>query len=257
MSIFLLKSVLSLIMVILSVISMFTMFEISGRDKTVFDTERMKKMHKLTGRIYLIIFIFIAFFCLNFIVQTKAELSTRSAFHSLFALTILVLFGLKLLYIRIYRKFYEHAKVIGLLMALITFGLVGSSGGYYLLVSEFGTDTSFDSIVRYKKSVTLARAEEVIVTEEPVVRTAPESIGKGKNLFDVKCKFCHSAFSTETIVGPGLKGILEKSKLPVSRRPATVENIIRQFKKPFSRMPSFEYLSDEEVEDLIAFLNTL
>jgi cytochrome c2 len=257
MSIFLLKSILSLIMIILSVISMFTMFEILGRNKTVFNTERMKKMHKLTGRIYLIIFIFIAFFCLNFIVQTKAELSTRSTFHSLFALTILVLFGLKFLYIKIYRKFYEHAKVIGLLMALITFGLVGSSGGYYLLVSEFGTDASFDNIVRYKKSITLAKAEEPTFTEDAEVQTDPESLGKGKNLFDAKCKFCHSAFSTETLVGPGLKGILKKNRLPASRRPATVENIIRQLKKPFSRMPSFEYLTDEEIADLIAFLNTL
>jgi cytochrome c2 len=236
---------------------MFTMFEIFGRNKTVFNTERMKKMHKLTGRIYLIIFIFIAFFCLSFIIQTKAELSTRSSFHSLFALSILVLFCLKFLYIKIYRKFYEHAKIIGLLMALITFGLVGSSGGYYLLVSEFGTDTSFDNIVRYKKSVKLAKAEETIVIKEAVVKSDPESIGKGKNLFDAKCKFCHSAFSTETLVGPGLKGILKRNKLPASRRSATVENIIRQFKKPFSRMPSFEYLTDKEIADLIAFLNTL
>jgi mono/diheme cytochrome c family protein len=236
---------------------MFTMFEIFGRNKTVSNIERMKKMHKLTGRVYFIIFIFIAIFCLNFIVMTKAELSTRSAFHSLFALTILVLFGLKFLYIKIYRQFYENAKIIGLLMAIITFGLVGSSGGYYLLVSEFGTDTSFDNIVQYKKGVILAKAEETIVTKESVVQTDPESIGKGKNLFDAKCKFCHSAFSTETIVGPGLKGILERNKLPTSGRPSTAENVIQQIKKPFSRMPSFEYLTDEEIADLIAFLNTL
>jgi len=103
----------------------------------------------------------------------------------------------------------------------------------------------------------LTRVEELIVEEEVVVQTDPESIGKGKNLFDAKCKFCHSAFSTETLVGPGLKGILTRNKLPVSNRPANVENIIRQFKKPFNRMPSFEYLTDEEVSDLIAFLNTL
>ena len=103
----------------------------------------------------------------------------------------------------------------------------------------------------------MTNEKKPIYSEEQVVQTAPESMGKGKNLFDAKCKFCHSAFSTETLVGPGLKGILRRNKLPASSRPATVENIIRQFKKPFSRMPSFEYLTDEEIADLIAFLNTL
>jgi cytochrome c2 len=90
-----------------------------------------------------------------------------------------------------------------------------------------------------------------------IVKTDPESIGRGKNLYDEKCKFCHNAYSTEEIVGPGLKAILKRPKLPVSKRPATPENIIRQLKHPFNRMPSFEYLKDEEIEDIIAFLNTL
>lgn len=116
----------------------------------------------------------------------------------------------------------------------------------------------FISITIFSLSfIVVTNAEEPVVIKELVVQTDPESIGKGKNLFDAKCKFCHSAFSTETLVGPGLKGILKGNKLPVSGRPATVENITRQFKKPFSRMPSFEYLTDEEVENLIAFLNTL
>jgi cytochrome c1 len=43
----------------------------------------------------------------------------------------------------------------------------------------------------------------------------------------------------------------------VSHYPATPENIVSQLMKPFGQMPSFDYLSDEEIEDLLAFLNTL
>ncbi|MBI5098771.1 MAG: cytochrome c [Nitrospirae bacterium] len=89
------------------------------------------------------------------------------------------------------------------------------------------------------------------------IKTDTESIGRGKNLFDAKCKFCHNAYNTGTLVGPGLKGILKNTVLPVSKQPATPENIRRQLRQPFSRMPSFEYLSEEEAEDIIAFLNTL
>jgi mono/diheme cytochrome c family protein len=245
-------------MVALATISMVTMFEIFGRTERRFDSERMKKIHRVSGRTYFLLFTFIMYFCLSFIITTKAELSTRAAFHTVFALTILVLFALKLLYLRIYRQYYERVKIIGLLMALLTFGLVGTSAGYYLLVSKFGTDRSFDTIMQYKKQLALAPGvgkNEAV--ERVIVKSDSESIGRGKNLFDSKCKFCHHANSTETTVGPGLEGILKKRKLPVSKLSATPENVIRQLKQPFNRMPSFEYLTDEEISDIMAFLNTL
>jgi hypothetical protein len=258
MSIFLVKSVLALLMVALAAIAMATMFEIFGRNERRFDSERMKKMHMTSGRIYFLLFVFIMYFCLSYLIETKAELSTRAVFHSVFALTILVLFALKLLYLRIYRRYYENVKIIGLIMALMTFGLVGTSAGHYLLVSEFGTDASFDTIMQYKKQMALASGVDKGETvQKIIVKSDPESIGRGKNLFDSKCKFCHHANSTETIVGPGLKGIMKNKKLSVSKLSATPENVIRQLKQPFNRMPSFEYLTDEEISDIMAFLNSL
>lgn len=84
-----------------------------------------------------------------------------------------------------------------------------------------------------------------------------ESIERGKDLFHTKCRFCHNAYNTETTVGPGLKGVLGRPRLPVSRRKASQENIIMQLKHPIDRMPSFAYLSDKEIDDLLAFLKTL
>ena len=46
-------------------------------------------------------------------------------------------------------------------------------------------------------------------------------------------------------------------ELPVSGKPATAENVVTQIKEPFSSMPSFSYLTDEEVSDIVTFLNTL
>jgi cytochrome c2 len=90
-----------------------------------------------------------------------------------------------------------------------------------------------------------------------IIRSDTENIARGKILFDAKCRFCHNAYNTETIAGPGLQGILKKPELPVSRRPATSDDVRSQLRQPFSRMPSFDYLTDKEVEDIIAFLNTL
>ncbi|MEN8261850.1 MAG: cytochrome c [Nitrospirota bacterium] len=89
------------------------------------------------------------------------------------------------------------------------------------------------------------------------VRTDPESIARGDKLFNLKCAFCHDLDGSGDRVGPGMAGILRQSKLPVSKRPATPENIKRQLLEPYERMPSFTYLSEEDIQDLIAFLNTL
>ncbi len=248
------KSMLSVLMIVLACIAVFSMFEIMGRGEKRFDIGKLRKIHKANGIIYFLIFAYISYYCLNFIISSKAELSPRGTFHSIFALTILVLFAVKVSVIRVYRQFYNQARVFGLLIALITFGVVGTSGGYYLLATKFGTDLTFDKIMQYKKKGIIEKTAETIKVE---IETDPESVGRGKNLFDAKCGFCHNAYSTETIVGPGLKGVLRNSRLPVSGRPATADNIRKQLTEPFNRMPSFTYLSEEEIKDIIAFLNTI
>jgi len=140
----------------------------------------------------------------------------------------------------------------------MTFGLLGACAGCYLSVSEFVTEASAVTIMQYKKQLAFTqRPDKEAAPEKILVRNDPESIGRGKNLFEAKCNFCHHTNSTETIVGPGLKGILKKRNLPVSKWPATPKNVIRQLKQPFDRMPSFEYLTDKEISDIMAFLNTL
>ncbi len=92
---------------------------------------------------------------------------------------------------------------------------------------------------------------------EPAAAAVTGDIDIGKALFGSKCIFCHDTESTKTIVGPGLKGILKGDKLPASGKPATVENVINQMKNPLQKMPSFSYLKDKEIDDIVSYLNTL
>ncbi|MBI5025499.1 MAG: cytochrome c [Nitrospirae bacterium] len=267
MSTLLLKSILSLITILSAFIAIFTMYEILGRSEKKYDIAKLKKIHKANGIVYFLIFIFIAYFCLNFIITSKSELSPRGIFHSVFAFTVIVLLCLKISFIRIYKQFYGKVQTIGLLIALITFGMVGTSGGYYLLVTEFGRDKAFDKIMEYKKEGPSKIADKKVVAptlrgnrDEGIkiaVKTDPESIRKGKELYESKCYFCHDAYSTKAAVGPGHKGILKNPLLPVSKKPATPENVATQLRNPYKDMPSFSYLSEDDVLNIIAFLNTL
>ncbi len=257
MSLLFFKSILSVVMAISALFAIFTMFEVLARVEPKFNAATMKKLHKINGAVFLLIFFFVSYYCLSFIVASKAELNPRGTLHSVFALTVLILFGLKILFIEVYRPFYGKVQTVGLIIALISFGVVGTSGGYYLLVSGLGKDTKFEKIMEYKKTGAAAAPAYGEPVDKLTVQTDAASIGSGKNLFDAKCIFCHDAYSTDTVVGPGLKDLLKNPELPVSRRPATAENVVLQIKEPFSSMPSFSYITDEEVSDIVAFLNTL
>jgi cytochrome c2 len=79
---------------------------------------------------------------------------------------------------------------------------------------------------------------------------------KGKEVFD-QCTVCHNADSTETKIGPGLKGLFKKDKL-ANGKPATEANVRAQIDEGGNGMPSYkDILSDQEKNDLIEYLKTL
>lgn len=250
MHIFTIKSLLSLVIVFLAFIAMFTMFEIFGRTEKRFNSEKLKKIHRINGFIFGALAVAIAFICLDFLVRTKAEPSPRAALHAVFALAVFVLLMLKIVFVSFYRQFYGKVQTLGLLIALLTFGMVGTSGGYYLLVTGFGKGNLISRKMEQPK-------EGVREPSRLVVRTDAGSIAKGKELYESKCSFCHDAYSNERVVGPGHKGILKNPLLPVSKKPATPDNVANQMRNPYKDMPSFSYLSEDDVQDVVAFLNTL
>lgn len=83
------------------------------------------------------------------------------------------------------------------------------------------------------------------------------AISLGAGLFKANCALCHSTEHAQAGPPPGLKGLLKGERLPSSDRAATAENVRSQLRDPIGRMPSFERLSEAQVDDLIAYLRTL
>ncbi|MFO8031545.1 MAG: c-type cytochrome [Desulfohalobiaceae bacterium] len=81
----------------------------------------------------------------------------------------------------------------------------------------------------------------------------------GADLFqDEGCSQCHYTDSENTKIGPGLKGLFDRSKLPVSGQTVTEENVRNQLTDPYEDMPSFaDRLKEKEIEDIISYLHTL
>jgi mono/diheme cytochrome c family protein len=85
----------------------------------------------------------------------------------------------------------------------------------------------------------------------------------GQKLFQEQCAFCHSDTRDEERVGPSLKGLFHREKLPRRGAPVTEENVRRAIEEGASPaglppMPAYrEILKPNEIDDLVAYLRTL
>jgi len=84
-----------------------------------------------------------------------------------------------------------------------------------------------------------------------------EQQARGRRLFGQSCAQCHRAYSSETQAGPSLQGVFKKQTLP-SGIPANDDRVRENILLGRAKMPGFRNLfSDDQVDDLIAYLHTL
>lgn len=89
-----------------------------------------------------------------------------------------------------------------------------------------------------------------------VLSAAKGDAAKGKEVFE-QCAVCHASDSTEKKVGPGLKGLFKRDKLSNDKKP-TDANVRAKIDDGGNGMPSYkDMLSEQEKDDLIAYLKTL
>ena len=97
----------------------------------------------------------------------------------------------------------------------------------------------------------------VLLVGTRVVGAAPADAEKGKAVFEDNCAVCHNADSDEKKMGPGLKGLFKHDKLKNGKKP-TEANVKAIINAGGNGMPAYsDMLSDEERDNVIAYLKTL
>ena len=81
---------------------------------------------------------------------------------------------------------------------------------------------------------------------------------KGQAIFEQQCGLCHDATTTETKMGPGLKGLFKRPKLSTTGKPISDANVMQKINEGGNGMPPFkDMISDAERTDLLAYLKTI
>jgi len=230
------KSILAIILVGFGLIAAVSMLTLMGRMERKISPVFLRRLHKIAGGIFALMFLAISYFCLRYVKMLDDGMSVRAVFHAVLALALFVVLALKLSIAQFYRQFLRYVPGMGMTVFSLALVVFFTSAGYFFLVTE-------------KTAQADKSASEATVSADAQ---------RGAMLFDRKCSFCHYADRTTAKLGPGLEGVLKGEALPVSGRPATPENIERQLLTPYRNMPSFNgSLSGQDIRDLVAYLKTI
>jgi cytochrome c2 len=238
MSFFLLKTILALFFIVVSVSAITSMLTMMGKAEKKIAPKTLRKIHKISGRIFLLLLLALLFLGMKYWVQIGDQASIRAVFHAVLALGLLIIFLLKVVIVKFFKQFLRFAPVLGILVFCFAFVVFSISAGYY--------------------SIRFLSIEQA--TSEEINAVSPEMIGdvsSGASFYNTNCLSCHYSDSEDKKMGPGLKNLFKKDKLPFSGRPPTVDNIKQQLIQPALVMPSFTKLTKQEMADLIAYLKTL
>jgi mono/diheme cytochrome c family protein len=84
-----------------------------------------------------------------------------------------------------------------------------------------------------------------------------EQQARGRHIYDRNCLRCHEPYSSRGLQGPSLKGVFKKRSLP-SGLPANDDRMSDVILMGKAKMPSFRpALSQQQLQDLLAYLHTL
>jgi len=229
------KSVVAIFFLAFGLIAVICMLTLMGRAERKISATFLRRLHKGTGAVFAVMFLVISYFCLHYVKMLGDGMSVRAVFHGVLALALFIVLALKLSIVQFHKQFLRYVPGLGMTVFALAFAVFCTSAGYFLLVTD-------------------ETAEAKEPTSEVSVSVDAQ---RGKALFDTKCSFCHYADRIDSKMGPGLKGVLKGEKLPVSGKPATLENVTQQLLNPYKNMPSFSTLSEQEIKDLVAYLERL
>ena len=80
----------------------------------------------------------------------------------------------------------------------------------------------------------------------------------GRRIYDNYCDRCHAPYSSRGRQGPSMKGIFQKSYLPMSGMPANNDRVSDIVRLGRDKMPAYgQVLNQQQINDLLAYLHTL
>lgn len=120
MSPYLIKSLFAVALVAAGTAAFASQMAWMGRPEGKADPEKLKKLHRAAGYLFLALLLPLAYMGVRFWVAAGDALAMRAGFHVVLALALIILVLLKVLIVRGYRGFLKLAPTLGLTVFVLT-----------------------------------------------------------------------------------------------------------------------------------------
>lgn len=159
------STIVSIVILLVGLIALYTMMSVQGR--TPKNPHLYTKVHKVTGYLFAVLFLFMFVTMVWRVEDYWEESSARTALHVLLAVVVLFLLTIKILIPRYFKRLSSHLFGLGITIYAMVFSLVCITAGYYIIWKA-----------EYKPYVAYVRGQMM-----------DENLGK--QLFITKCSTCH------------------------------------------------------------------
>jgi len=138
MSDYVIKSLLAVLLLTAGLVAFLSMMARFGRPGDEARSERLRKLHKKAGYVYIALLAPLAVFGAGFLIEMGDGLSTRGTFHFVLAMTLIAVLLLKFLAVKVYRQMLRYASSLGMALFALTLVIFLVTAGYFVLQTVAG-----------------------------------------------------------------------------------------------------------------------
>ncbi|MFH1689950.1 MAG: cytochrome c [Candidatus Eisenbacteria bacterium] len=262
MSFFVTKTLLATLFIAAGLTAALSMLTLMGKAERRMGVMALRNMHRVAGYVFATLLVVLAVMGARYLSAAGDSLSVRGVLHWSLASLLVFVLALKLAVVRWFKQFIKFVPVMG--MTVITLALVVTtlSAVFFVVTGGFGgsepRDTTSVEIQNDADDTPVAAAADEASADAGQREETSTSVDQGGQVFGKYCSGCHYDDSTGKKIGPGLAGLFARDTIEASGMPMSPENVRTQIVAPAGGMPSFEpYLSEQQLDDLIVYLETL
>lgn len=258
MSFFATKTLLAVLFIAAGLTAALSMLTLMGKSERKMGVMALRNTHRAAGYTFVVLLVVLAIMGLSYLSAAADTLSLRGVLHWSTAALLVFVLALKLAVVRWFKQFIKFVPVMG--MIVITLALVVATLSAVFFIVTGGLAGPGSAEVAEVAAEAGAEAREQGGDDVRATDTAGGTGGAsaGEQVFAENCSGCHNSGSTERKIGPGLAGLFGRETIEASGRAVSPANVRAQIVTPAGGMPSFKgFLSEEQLDDLIAYLQTL
>jgi hypothetical protein len=133
MSDYWIKTILAVLLLCAGLMSFLTMMARFGRPGDEVRSERLRKLHKVSGYVFIALLAPLAYFGADFLMEMGDGLSARGTFHFVLAMALVAVLLLKFLIVKTYRQLLRYASALGMTLFTLTLVIFLITAGFFLL----------------------------------------------------------------------------------------------------------------------------